>query len=398
MDEVGVPYLGLPHVYNDRRYDGFEAAWPRRCRECDDRECERSASSGVQTCRFGINFIRLGPSLLAAGFIVSDLPEGHVSDARRKMLRKGDSVRLNKLTVEDITSHWAAVHQTVERNADKEVRSQIEAERASTGYAERLLEHLRPEIQLALGQVHDYRQLVTQIIQNLNVIADRRAPGIRVEETLSKGSFEEMAVYRAARMMEMKLNAALFFVAPERIDAPGSMQFVRIHGLFTTHRKIYARAFETKGLKVALTGESYGESYGNPEAFAVILQTFIDNALKYAPKNSEVEFRFTEDASAITFAARSYGPDIGADEIPSIYEPFYRGRRAREASSEGTGFGLALSRLVADRCGIVLAVQQDPGRSGDGWVWTEFGARFPRTQRPGPDQDTRGRLLRRRQG
>jgi signal transduction histidine kinase len=259
---------------------------------------------------------------------------------------------------------------------------ELEALRGSRGYVELLCGHLKSEIQTALGQVHDYRQLVTQIIQNMNVIAERAHPSMPVDESLPLIGHEEMAIYQAARLMEQKLQAALFFVHPEKINDPADSENIRIHGLVIKYRKIYSHAFDAKGLRIIETGESLGGMWGNGDALGVIPQTFIDNAYKYSPRGERVELSFHEDEHWIEFVVSSFGPRIDDDERQRIFEPFYRGRNATVGTGEGTGFGLALSQLVADRCGVEITFTQNPQRASGTLLWTSFKARFPRSRRP----------------
>ncbi len=91
--------------------------------------------------------------------------------------------------------------------------------RSSEEFQRDSIELLKPEIQQSLSQVHDYRSLVGQIVQNVNVLLDARKEG-ELEAKLDASPRELQAIYWSARLMESKLTAALFLMYPERIRDP----------------------------------------------------------------------------------------------------------------------------------------------------------------------------------
>jgi signal transduction histidine kinase len=321
-----------------------------------------------------VNYIWFTPDLLVAGIVVRDFPKH--TPARARMLRKtsgvepiwsDDLMRARSVYLESNAQYL------VELGARKE--EAIVEYRQTKRFAEDWLTRLQPEIRQALGQVHDYRQFVSQIIQNLNVILQTKYPG-STEDALAKATHEEVAIYWAARLMEEKLVAALFLLNPERIS--DNQTYSQLHKAVTKYRKIYARAFESKNVRVISSGTSYGYVYGNPAALGVIPHTFIDNALKYAPSGSDVTISFSENDNSITLSVTSYGPEIRADEREKIFDPFFRGEAARVAASEGTGFGLGLAKVIATTAGLRLEVEQGSTRKPSFGFRTTFRAHYPR--------------------
>jgi signal transduction histidine kinase len=56
------------------------------------------------------------------------------------------------------------------------------------------------------------------------------------------------------------------------------------------------------------------------------------------------------------------GGGIAEEDLPHLFEPFFRSARARRAGIEGLGLGLTIARRLADALGSTLAVANDPGR------------------------------------
>ncbi len=60
-------------------------------------------------------------------------------------------------------------------------------------------------------------------------------------------------------------------------------------------------------------------------------------------------------------AVEDRGPGIAPEDIPHVFEPFYRSAQARLKGVAGVGLGLAVVRRIATACGGSVAVQSEPG-------------------------------------
>lgn len=266
-------------------------------------------------------------------------------------------------------------HHTYEYDESSSVRLHeakleiINQYRTTEEYKRDVVELLRPEIQQQLGQLHDYRQLITQIIQNMNVLWEKRTPHQNVEHHLRSASHEEVAIYQAARLMESKLEAALFLMYPERVRDAAKVKTFRLHGLVLKYCRIYQRSFDLRQVKLTLTGTSTATVEANPDAVGVVIHTLLDNALKYAPTRSEVLVAFSESTHDVEVSVASLGPRISRDEEQQIFELFYRSPAAKKQVTEGTGFGLA---AAAGELGVEINVKQDPSAVSAGMFRTRF--------------------------
>jgi two-component system sensor histidine kinase KdpD len=89
----------------------------------------------------------------------------------------------------------------------------------------------------------------------------------------------------------------------------------------------------------------------DPMRIEQVLDNLLENAARYAEPNSPVELRLaTENGSALTSVANR-GEAVPAGEIEQIFEPFYRGRNAKERSVRGAGLGLAICRGIVEAHG-----------------------------------------------
>lgn len=383
MEELSLRFLPFPHVYCGQRRPGTSRDWPARCDTCDH-QCEASNKVGIQLCSYGLNYVRVDDDLLVAGVVARDYPSSSI--AFRKMRAKlGRDVTTTVNELEGVLRAKTDLDAELAKDIERRKQAVIEDYRKTQGYREDIIAGLRPDVQRALAQVHDYRQLITQIIQNVNVILSTDAPGIPMEEALRATSHEIRAIYWSARLMESKLEAALYLMYPERIIDPRQQTAFRLHGLVTKYIRIYQRSFDEKDLQIKTLGESYGSVFANQDAAGVIPHTFLDNAVKYAPRGTSVAIKFSENADAIRLDVSSFGPKITIAERSRIFDIFFRGEAAAKRAMEGTGFGLGLAQHVASAIGASLSVDQQTVAGPVDSYMTTFSAIFQKDRRTRSD-------------
>ncbi len=84
------------------------------------------------------------------------------------------------------------------------------------------------------------------------------------------------------------------------------------------------------------------------------------NAVKYTPDGGRVGLEVTRDGTSVQVRIIDTGIGIPSDDLPRIFEEFYRAGNARAVERDGTGLGLAFARQVVERHGGRIWVQKGP--------------------------------------
>jgi signal transduction histidine kinase len=104
----------------------------------------------------------------------------------------------------------------------------------------------------------------------------------------------------------------------------------------------------------------------DPEALRRALQNLVTNALKYAADGRWVgiaaDTAAVRGAREVRLHVSDRGRGIDAEDLPHIFEPFYRGRYAQERQIGGNGLGLSLVRRIAEAHGGRLTVKSAAGQ------------------------------------
>ena len=78
----------------------------------------------------------------------------------------------------------------------------------------------------------------------------------------------------------------------------------------------------------------------------LVFTNLLDNAIKFSPVGGHVTVALASEASEVFVSVSDMGPGIEPEELPHIFERFYRGANARAREVPGTGLGLAVSQAI----------------------------------------------------
>jgi signal transduction histidine kinase len=91
------------------------------------------------------------------------------------------------------------------------------------------------------------------------------------------------------------------------------------------------------------------------------VQNVVGNAVKYSPRGGTVDVATELEDSTVRIRVADRGLGIDAEDLPHIFKPFYRGRRAIGAEVRGSGVGLSVVRHVVDAHHGKIQVDSRPG-------------------------------------
>jgi signal transduction histidine kinase len=83
----------------------------------------------------------------------------------------------------------------------------------------------------------------------------------------------------------------------------------------------------------------------------------IDNALKHG---GSVAVSAARDADTVTVLVRDHGPGLPEEMLERAFDPFFRAEDSRSRETGGTGLGLTIARMLAQKNGATLTLRNHP--------------------------------------
>ena len=117
-----------------------------------------------------------------------------------------------------------------------------------------------------------------------------------------------------------------------------------------------------RGVAIAIHDAADGPHViGDGDALRSAVQNVVGNAVKYSPRGATVDVATEIQESTVRIRVADRGLGIDAEDLPHIFKPFYRGRRAIDAEVRGSGVGLSVVRHVVDAHRGRIEVDSRPG-------------------------------------
>jgi two-component system, OmpR family, phosphate regulon sensor histidine kinase PhoR len=101
---------------------------------------------------------------------------------------------------------------------------------------------------------------------------------------------------------------------------------------------------------------------GNRDQIEQVLVNLVDNAIKYTGEGGSVHVAAEREGETVTVRIRDTGIGIMSEDLPRIFERFYRVDKARSRQSGGTGLGLSIVRHIIEAHGGTVSVESEYGR------------------------------------
>ncbi|HMU55599.1 MAG TPA: ATP-binding protein [Nitrospira sp.] len=125
--------------------------------------------------------------------------------------------------------------------------------------------------------------------------------------------------------------------------------------------KVAGSALEGRVLNVELASD-IPPVYVDGMQIQQVLINLLENAVKFSASSSSVRLAATVAGDAIEVSVSDTGEGIPVDELPWIFERFYRARSARNAGIPGTGLGLAICKAIVEAHGGRIVAISVPGK------------------------------------
>ncbi len=210
---------------------------------------------------------------------------------------------------------------------------------------------------------HELRTPVTVLRGSLEALVDGVVDDPRQAAEYQKQMLEE------SKHLQRLVNDLLELSRLQNADFKIERSPLELRQLLEDAARSMRRVAEPKNVLVeTVCGEGEFTFVGDYGRLRQMLITVTDNAVKFSPSGETVTLSLSRQEGRPVAAVIDRGPGIPPDQLPQIFRRFHSGR---EGNRTGTGLGLPIARQIAERHGIEIRVESQPGR-------TVFQFLFPR--------------------
>ena len=142
-------------------------------------------------------------------------------------------------------------------------------------------------------------------------------------------------------------------------------------------RRVSALAVESlehvaseRGVAVTLSG-SAPTVLGDRDRLQQVIANLVDNATRMSPSGGRVDVRLSEEGGRAVVVVSDQGPGIPTEDLPRLFDRFFRSEMSRTRATGGAGLGLAIVKAIVDGHGGEIEARNLPGGGA------QFTMRFP---------------------
>jgi signal transduction histidine kinase len=118
---------------------------------------------------------------------------------------------------------------------------------------------------------------------------------------------------------------------------------------------------EAAGVRLAINAAGEAMVEGDPDRLAQVLTNLISNAIRHTPSGGQVAVNVRETGDSVLLTVADTGSGISAEDLPHVFDRFYRGDRSRSRQGGGAGLGLAIARQLVVAHGGTIRVASEAG-------------------------------------
>lgn len=223
---------------------------------------------------------------------------------------------------------------------EKESEKLKEKERAALDI-ERNAERQKNE--LITNVAHDLRTPLTTIVGYLELIKDDTALS---KEDVHK--YSGIAYEKSIRLQEM-MDDLFEFTKLDNADIKLNKSMINLSGLIMQMTDEFYPSFKDCNITpiVDLPEENIYVQ-GDGQLLARVFDNLISNALKYGYHNTDLKIEVSGDEKYAIVKVINHGDTIAPEDIPLLFNKFYRTDSSRNSKTGGTGLGLAITKNIVD--------------------------------------------------
>lgn len=209
----------------------------------------------------------------------------------------------------------------------------------------RIDRHIQQQKQFTADASHEIRTPLAAIRGTLEVLLRKKRQPEHYEEKIKE------VIYQTDRLNQL-LDQLLQLARLESHSV--SKERIYLEKILREAESKYEKQIHLKGMHVHIYIDESVSILADKFFFCLIIDNLVSNAIKYGAVNGKINFNWTNDIH--TLSITNDGPGITQEQVPLLFNRFYRTDDSRNSKIPGTGLGLAIVKKLADLQHIAIDV------------------------------------------
>jgi two-component system OmpR family sensor kinase/two-component system sensor histidine kinase BaeS len=222
------------------------------------------------------------------------------------------------------------------------------------------LQHAEMQRRSLMADVaHELRTPLTVIQGLLRALLDGVHP-LRMKEVAT--------IYDETRLLSRLVEDVRELALAEAQQLPLAMQPMDVEALLRATAKRFSAAADAQEVTLQVTvSQPLPPAQADPDRTAQILQNLVGNAFRHTSASGHVTLAAQPRERDVLISVSDTGEGIPSDDLPFVFDRFYRSDKSRARTSGGSGLGLAIARTLVEMMGGVIGIESTPGQGSRFW-------------------------------
>lgn len=229
--------------------------------------------------------------------------------------------------------------------------------RTINGFLNRIADYLAQRRDFLANAAHELRTPLAAIRSTAEVSLGAERSADEYQELL-------VEIIEECALLEGLVNQLLLLAETESDRLRITGERVDMSAVAAKAIGMFESVAETNGLTLSASLQPELTVEGNAHHLRQVVNNLIDNALKFTPAGGKVTVRLRAERGDAVFSVADNGPGIPPEDMPHIFDRFFRGDRSHshEGGRTGTGLGLSICQAVVQAHGGRIAVETNVNR------------------------------------
>jgi signal transduction histidine kinase len=227
------------------------------------------------------------------------------------------------------------------------------------GLLDRIADYIDRHRQFLANAAHELRSPLAAVQSSVEVALNAGRTPREYDELLGEIA-EECGALRSL------VNQLLTLAEVEMASTQSPIESVPLAQIVTRSVEMFRGVAEERGIDLRIDKLDNTVVYGHALRLRQVVNNLIDNALKFNHQGGSVRVDLRTDPGRpmAILRVRDSGPGISSDDIPHIFDRFYRGDKARQRDNplHGSGLGLSICHAIVTFYGGTIAVESPLGQ------------------------------------